>query len=50
MFLAYLDKYPDGEFRSLAEIRCRTAGAQGDAPSGLSSLTGLLKAAFSSEA
>jgi hypothetical protein len=50
MFLAYLDKYPDGEFRSLAEIRCRTAGAQGEAPSGLASLTGLLKAAFSSEA
>jgi hypothetical protein len=50
MVLAYLDKYPDGEFRSLAEIRCRTARAQAEAPSGLASLTGLLKAAFSSEA
>jgi hypothetical protein len=49
MFLAYLEKYPDGEFRSLAEIRCRTAGIQAGAPSGLASLTGLLKSAFSSE-
>ena len=49
MFLAYLEKYPEGEFRSLAEIRCRTAGTQAGAPSGLASLTGLLKSAFSSE-
>jgi hypothetical protein len=49
MFLAYLAKYPEGEFRSLAEIRCQTAGCQVEAPSGLASLTGLLKSAFSSE-
>src|SRR5829696_6329516 len=35
MFLAYLEKYPDGEFRSLADIRRRAA----DAPSGLASLS-----------
>jgi hypothetical protein len=50
MFLAYLAKYPEGEFRSLAEIRCQTAGVQVEPPSGLASLTGLLKSAFSSEA
>ena len=46
MFLAYLEKYPNGEFRSLAEIRRRAA----DAPSGLASLSGLLKSAFSTDA
>jgi hypothetical protein len=50
MFLAYLAKYPEGEFRSLAEIRCQTAGCHVEPPSGLASLTGLLKSAFSSEA
>ncbi len=29
MFRAYLDKYPDGEFSSLAEIKLRTLGATG---------------------
>ena len=45
MFLAYLEKYPNGEFRSLAEIH-RAA----DAPSGIASLSGLLKSAFSTDA
>jgi adenylate cyclase len=45
MFLAYLEKYPDGEFRSLADIRRRAA----DAPSGLASLSGLLNTAFSTD-
>ena len=44
MFLAYLEKYPDGEFRSLADIQ-RAA----DAPSGLASLSGLLNTAFSTD-
>jgi adenylate cyclase len=46
MFLAYLDKYPNGEFRSLAEIRARGA----EMPLGLTSLSGLLKSAFSTDA
>jgi adenylate cyclase len=46
MFRAYLQKFPNGEFRSLAEIRSRSAGA----PSALASLSELLKSAFSSEA
>ena len=46
MFLAYLDKYPNGEFRSLAEIRARGA----EMPSGLASISGLLKSAFSTDA
>ena len=50
MFLAYLEKYPNGEFKSLAEIRLETVGTQAGAPTGLASLTGLLKSAFSSEA
>jgi hypothetical protein len=50
MFLAYLKKFPNGEFKSLAEIRLETAGTQASAPTGLASLTGLLKSAFSSEA
>ena len=45
LFLAYLEKYPNGEFRSLAEIH-RAA----DAPSGIASLSGLLKSAFSTDA
>jgi adenylate cyclase len=50
MFLAYLEKYPNGEFKSLAEIRLETVGTQAGAPTGLASLTGLLRSAFSSEA
>ena len=50
MFLAYLKKFPNGEFKSLAEIRLETVGTQAGAPTGLASLTGLLKSAFSSEA
>jgi hypothetical protein len=50
MFLAYLEKYPNGEFKSLAEIRLETVRTQAGVPSGLASLTGLLRSAFSSEA
>jgi hypothetical protein len=42
MFEAYLKKFPDGEFRALADLR-RSA----EAPSQLSSLSGLLRSAFS---
>jgi adenylate cyclase len=50
MFLAYLEKYPNGEFKSLAEIRLEAIRTQVGAPTGLASLTGLLRSAFSSEA
>jgi hypothetical protein len=43
MFMAYLEKFPEGEFRMLADLRSRSA----QAPSHLSSLSGLLRSAFS---
>jgi hypothetical protein len=43
MFMAYLEKFPEGEFRTLAELRTRSA----EAPSPVSSLSGLLRSAFS---
>ena len=45
MLRAYLDKFPNGEFRTLAEIRSRSR-----APSALASFSGLLKTVLSSEA
>jgi adenylate cyclase len=45
MLRAYLHKFPNGEFRTLAEIRSRSR-----APSALASFSGLLKTVLSSEA